>query len=60
MGVNVDAAGHHQQAGGVDDRVARGGNVRADLLDGLAVEEHVGAALAVSVDDGAVLDQGRP
>ena len=58
MGVHVDAAGHHQQAGGIDHGVAGGGNVGADLLDRLAVAEDVGLALAVRVDDGAILDQG--
>ena len=40
MSVHVDAAGHHQQACGVDHRVSRGGKVGADLQDGLAFEEH--------------------
>ena len=38
--------------------MAGGGNVGADLQDRLPIEEHVGLALAVRVDDGAILDQG--
>ena len=55
MGVHVDAAGHDQQALGIDDGVAGGINAGADLGDGFAVEQHVGFLLALRGNDGAIL-----
>ena len=57
MGVNIHPTGHHQQAGSVDDGMALCRNVVGDPGNGLALEEHIGAALAVRIYHRAVLDQ---
>jgi hypothetical protein len=54
MGVRVDAARHHIAAGGVELFVA--GQVRADLDDFAAVDQHVRFPCAVGGDDSSVLD----
>ncbi len=59
MRMNVDSAGHHQQAGSVHHRMPSGGNVGGDARNRFALEQDIGALLAISVDHGAILDQGR-
>ena len=57
MGVDVDAAGEHEEVGGVDQGVACGMDAGGYLGDLFAFDEDVGALLAGGVDDGAVLDE---
>ena len=55
--VNVNATGHYEEIGRVDDVVIRFRDVGGDLRDLLAFDEDVGALRACGVDDGSVLDQ---
>jgi len=56
--VDVDAAGHDEKVGGVDEGVARGVDAGRDFGDALAFDEDVELAGAFGGDDGAVFDQG--
>ena len=57
VGVDVDAAGHQEEAGGVYEGVAGGVNVRSYGGDLFAFDEDVGLLGRVCVDDGGVLDE---
>ena len=55
--MDVDAAGHEEQVGGVDYGVVCGSDMGRDLGDGFAFDEDVGVLRGVGVDDGGVLDE---
>jgi hypothetical protein len=54
MGVRIDAARHDVAAGGVERLVAR--QVRPDLDDPPAIDQHIAFVCAVGSDDRSVLD----
>ena len=58
VGVRVDAAGHHVLAAGVEHVAPAGASRLSPTAAILAVlAQHVGAEVAVGVDDGAAADQ---
>ena len=57
MGVDIDAAGQHQHAAGVDHVCAVGGQIMPDLGDLLALDQHVGLLRSFGGDDRSVGNQ---